>query len=216
MKRPAQQQRLPKSFYDRSTTIVARELLGKALIRRIAGERVAHGRRRSVWVGGLIVETEAYLPQNDPACHADRGQTSSNRSMFGQPGTLYVYPIHAKYCLNAVTESAGKGSAVLIRALEPVWGMDWMKASRGYDDLRRLTRGPAMLCQALQIDRRHDGISLVDSPEVMIADTAGVPRFEVVTTPRIGISKATDARLRFVIAGNRYASGKVTSVATTR
>ena len=205
-----------RSFYDRPTTIVARELLGKALVRRIQRSRTGDERGESKWIGGLIVETEAYLPEDDPACHADRGRTPSNRSMFGQPGTLYVYPIHAKHCLNAVTESAGKGSAVLIRAVQPIWGIDFMREVRGYDDPRRLTRGPGMLCQALQIDRRHDGISLVDSPELMIANPGGQQTLPIAVTPRVGISKATDSPLRFVIAGNRYASGKITPVSATR
>lgn len=205
MKRPAPRNRLPRSFYDRPTTIVARELLGKALIRHVDTNPLGVD-----WIGGLIVETEAYLSEDDPACHADRGPTPSNGSMFGLPGTLYVYPIHAKHCLNAVTESKGKGSAVLIRAVEPIWGINLMKANRGYDDLRRLTRGPGMLCQALQIDRRHDGISLIHGPELMIADPGNERRIEIAVTPRVGISKATDAMLRYVIAGNRYASGKLT------
>ena len=99
VQRPPLKDRLTRSFYARPTEDVARELLGKALIRRIEDR----------WIGGLIVETEAYLPNNDPACHASRGKTPSNSSMFEQPGTLYVYPIHAKYCMNAVTDSVGIG-----------------------------------------------------------------------------------------------------------
>ena len=197
--KPLRNDRLPRAFYDRQTEIVARQLIGKVIHRTIDGQQV----------GGRIVETEAYLPANDPACHASRGRTSSNASMFSQPGTLYVYPIHAKHCLNAVTESAGRGSAVLIRAIEPIWGIEIMKNNRGLEDLRRLTRGPGMLCQAMQIDRRFDGIDLVRSEEITISCYSEPSDFEIVTTPRIGISKAKTAPLRFVAAGNRFVSKKI-------
>ncbi len=157
----------------------------------------------------MIVETEAYLAENDPACHAIRGRTPSNSSMFGPPGTLYVYPIHAKYCMNAVTEAKGTGSAALIRAIEPIWGIDAMRSVRPYDDLRRLTRGPAMLCEALQIDRRCDGLYLTSDRDIFIANTAWNNEFQIVATPRIGISRATEPLLRFVVAGNRFVSGKI-------
>lgn len=195
LQRPPLKDRLTRSFYARPTADVARELLGKALLRRIQGR----------WIGGVIVETEAYLPVDDPACHASRGKTPSNASMFEQPGTLYVYPIHAKYCMNAVTESAGVGAAVLIRAVEPLWGLEAMIEHRGVDDVRRLTRGPAMLCQALRVDRDEDGCDLVRDSELAILDPSDTQP-DIVTTPRIGISKAVDKRLRFVVRGNRYAS----------
>ena len=130
---------------------VARDLLGMSLLRKI----------NSRWIGGRIVETEAYLSNDDLASHSVRGQTPSNASMFGPPGTLYVYPIHAKYCLNAVTQPTGTGSAVLIRALEPIWGIKHMRRHRQTDDVARLTRGPAMLCQALDVDRSLDLADLV-------------------------------------------------------
>lgn len=195
-RRPLLRDRLERSFYDRPTAQVACELLGKALLRRVDGR----------WIGGRIVETEAYLAGNDPACHANRGMTRSNASMFGPPGTLYVYPIHAKHCLNAVTEPAGVGSAVLIRAIEPMWGIDVMRANRGYDELRRLTRGPGMLCQALQIDRECDGVDLIRSRCVLIARYPDDSEFTVTTSPRIGIRQATEALLRFTIADNPFLS----------
>ena len=160
MKLPAKRDRLSRSFYDRPTDLVARELLGKALLRRLDGR----------WLGGWIVETEAYLPSGDLASHSARGKTPGNAAMFGPPGTLYVYPIHAKYCMNTVTEAEGFGSAVLIRAIEPVWGIEQMQENRGTDDLRRLSRGPAMLCQALGVDRSFDTVDLLDAKHIMIAD----------------------------------------------
>ena len=185
---------LPGSFYARSTEIVARELIGKALLHKVDGQ----------WIGGIIVETEAYLASDDPASHSARGQTKSNASMFASPGTLYVYPIHAKYCMNAVTGPIGEGTAVLIRALEPIWGIAAMQTSRGQQDLRRLTRGPAMLCQSLSVDRQHDGLCLVRNTGFRVACTGAEPN--VATTERIGISKAVDRQLRFVDQDSRYLS----------
>lgn len=185
---PTDKQRLPESFYDRPTPAVARELIGAALLRRVG----------DVWVGGWIVETEAYLAERDPASHSARGQTPSNAAMFARPGTLYVYPIHAKYCCNAVTESAGRGAAVLIRALEPVWGIERMMAARGHRDLKRLTRGPAMLCQALQIDRGDNGRFLVQDSDLSIFRQSEIKPRRLAATQRIGISKAQHRKLRFV------------------
>ena len=153
MKPPKLRRALPRKFYDRETVAVAKELLGKALISRVGG----------VLTGGVIVETEAYLSAGDPACHASRGQTKRNTSMFGPPGHLYVYMIHAKQCLNAVTEQSGRASAVLIRALEPIWGVDTMIARRRTHVVRDLTRGPARLCQALHVAKAQDDIQRAGS-----------------------------------------------------
>ena len=196
MKTPNKRDRLPRGFYDRSTEIVAQELLGKALLRKYGNH----------WMGGWIVETEAYLSSDDPSSHSHRGPTQSNASMFEHAGTLYVYPIHAKYCLNAVTEQKGKGSAVLIRAIEPVWGIERMIARRGLSDRRRLTRGPAMLCQALDVDRGLDGADLVSGSEITI--TGGQSSPVMTSSCRIGISRAQDLPLRFFIDGNWFVSGR--------
>jgi len=193
---PLDARRVSGSFYARSTVTVARDLIGKALLHRVADR----------WLGGWIVETEAYLHQRDPASHSARGKTASNASMFAAPGTLYVYPIHAKYCLNAVTEDEGRGAAVLIRALEPVWGLEQMMAARGHRDMRRLTRGPAMLCQALGIDRRHDGRCLLVDPDLGIFDPTRLSPRLVATTKRIGISKARHRNLRFVDPDSEHLS----------
>ena len=189
-KLPLQKDRLTREFYARPTEIVARELLGKCLVRRINRQ----------WVGGIIVETEAYLADGDPASHSARGKTKSNASMFRDAGTLYVYPIHAKYCMNAVTEISGRGSAVLIRAIQPQWGIQQMQSNRQSQDLKRLTRGPAMLCQALCVDRGDDGILIAHSRAPSHAS-------DVHATPRIGISKAIDEHLRFFYRGNPFVSG---------
>ncbi|NND99235.1 MAG: DNA-3-methyladenine glycosylase [Pirellulaceae bacterium] len=193
---PPRKNCLSRTFYDRPPSAVARDLLGKALLHKVD----------DAWIGGLIVETEAYLASDDPASHSARGKTPSNASMFDSPGTLYVYPIHAKYCLNMVTETKGRGSAVLIRAIEPVWGVDQMRIHRGYNSIKRLTRGPAMLCQALAVDRSHDGTHLLSSRDFRVADVAGDCESEVHVTPRIGVSRAQDRLLRFICAGNPFLS----------
>ncbi|MDM4017411.1 DNA-3-methyladenine glycosylase [Roseiconus lacunae] len=209
-------ERLPESFFQRETTKVARDLIGKVIAHYLDGD----------WVGGSIVETEAYLHSDDPASHSARGQTPSNASMFDRPGILYVYPIHAKHCLNAVTEAKGRGAAVLIRAIEPLWGIETMQRKRRQQDLRRLTRGPAMLCQALAIDRDDDGRCLVSDPNLGLFELKTAPTTvhsltmasidpratvstgppTIVATPRIGISKAQRLKLRFVDSRSRFLS----------
>jgi DNA-3-methyladenine glycosylase len=194
---PRLRRALPRVFYDRDTVAVAQDLLGKALVSRVDG----------LLTGGMIVETEAYLAVDDPACHAARGRTTRNATMFGPPGRLYVYGIHARHCLNAVTERPGRASAVLIRAVEPLWGVEAMSARRGTDVVRDLARGPARLCEALHVDLAHNGIDLTRRAEVSIH-----PWFEghvsVRATPRIGISQATDLMLRFFVDRNPFVSGR--------
>jgi DNA-3-methyladenine glycosylase len=191
---------LPRDFYARDPATVARELLGKRLVRESA-EGIAAGR---------IVEVEAYLSSRDPACHAHRGPSKKNATMFGPAGHAYVYMIHARWCLNAVTESAGLGSAVLIRAIEPLAGIELMQLRRGREDHLDLARGPARLCQSLAVTREHDGWDLTLGRELWIADDLdlnGAP-LAIARSPRIGISSATGRLLRFFVAGNRYVSGR--------
>ncbi len=199
---------LDRSFYERHPAEVARGLLGQAIISELGDEVV----------GGLIIETEAYLADQDPASHSFRGMTNRNRTMFGPPGGLYVYSIHAKYCLNAVTEAAGRGSAVLIRALEPLWGGEVMLARRGNVAIDELCRGPAKLCQALAVTRLADGEDLCRAEGVWISGGVNVPDELVVASPRIGISQAQDQLLRFFIdrhplvsGPRRFHAGKVSS-----
>lgn len=188
--------RLPRSFFRRDPAVVARELLGCAMLHCLDGE----------WLGGWIVETEAYLAEGDPACHAARGRGRSNASMFEPAGTLYVYPIHAKHCVNLVTENVGVGSAVLIRAIEPVWGIDAMMRNRNVSDLRRVTSGPGMICSAMGIDRSSDAMDVTHADDWLV--TGGHQVADRVTqTPRIGVSQAADLRLRFFVDGNRFVSG---------
>ncbi|QDV70569.1 3-methyladenine DNA glycosylase [Rosistilla carotiformis] len=189
---------LAPSFYRRPPEIVARALIGKTLLHR----------RDDQVVGGVIVETEAYLAQSDPACHAARGMTPRNRTMFGPEGRLYVYTIHAKYCLNAVTQRAGVGSAVLIRAIEPRWGIEVMQQRRGQHASDRLCRGPAMLCQAMGIDLQHDGVCLTETTTVWIGRSVQrIIASQIVTAPRIGISQAKEIPLRYFVRNSPFVSG---------
>ena len=192
---------LPRTFYARDPVPVGRDLLGKLLVRQTERGPVA----------GRIVEVEAYLSRRDPACHASRGLTPRNATMFGPAGHAYVYMIHARWCLNAVTEDVGLGSAVLIRAIEPLVGIDQMQARRGVDKLLDLARGPARLCQALDVTKTYDGWDLTLGRELWIADPPaginGAP-LRIVRSPRIGISSARHRLLRFSVADSPFVSGR--------
>lgn len=191
---------LPRAFYDRPTLDVARDLIGKTLLRRTA-EGVA---------GGLIVETEAYVAAIDPSAHAYRGQTPRNRSMFGEPGIAYVYRSYGiHYCLNVVTEGAGRASAVLIRAIRPQVGIALMRQRRGERAPDRdLARGPGRLCQALALTTADDGTDLLGSA-LWLTETPGLEgALPIATTPRVGITQAADWAWRFVVAGDPYVSAR--------
>lgn len=198
---------LPRAFYDRDVVEVARELLGRYLLRS----------HEDGLVGGRIVEVEAYLGRDDPANHAYRGPTRRNASMFGPPGCAYVYAIHSRWCLNAVTEPPGVPSAVLIRAVEPLVGLVLMQRRRrtragparhaAWPPTRDLARGPARLCEAFAIDRTFDGWALTRGEQLWIAPgDPGAARFEIATSGRIGVTSAHDAPLRFYIADSPLVS----------
>lgn len=187
---------LKPAFYRRSADLVAPKLLGCCLV-RVTPEGITTG-----W----IVETEAYLPDNDPASHAARGQTPSNRSMFAAPGTAYVYPIHAKHCFNVATDREGIGSAVLIRAVEPCCGDTVIESRRGTARRVDWCRGPARLCQAFAIDRQLDGRDMTTAETLWITQGLSPPRIS--RSPRIGVTSAQESPLRFFVDGNRYVSGR--------
>ena len=190
---------LAPAFYDRDPEQVARDLLGCIVACR-SPEGLTAGR---------IVETEAYLGPHDPACQAVAGRTRRTHWLFGPPGTAYVYFIYGvHWCLNAVTREEGFGSAVLIRALEPVEGIALMRERRGVARDRDLTNGPGKLCQALGITHAHDGLSLVTS-HLTIHGGAPLPDDRVALTPRIGITKAADWPLRWVVRESSFVSRRV-------
>ncbi|MBI2409314.1 MAG: DNA-3-methyladenine glycosylase [Gemmatimonadetes bacterium] len=188
---------LPRRFYDRETELVARELIGCVLECSRGGDIVR----------GIITETEAYLGEHDPACHAAVGRTRRTEGLYGPPGTAYVYFIYGMYwCVNAVTRAEGLPSAVLIRGVQPVHGIDIMRrrrqrAGRQVPD-KALADGPGKLCLALGIDGpTHHGADLVSGSTLRILRGAPVDDALVAVTPRIGISKAKDWPLRWVVRG---------------
>ncbi len=196
----------PPDFYDRDPRLVARELLGAVLECRTP-EGLASGR---------IVETEAYLGPHDPACHAVAGRTARTWHLHGPPGIAYVYRIYGMHwCFNAVTLPEGVGSAVLVRAVEPLDGLPLMRARRALRVAttraeRELTNGPGKLCAALGIDGRHDGLWLDgagnDAGALALRAGAPVPDDAVLVTPRIGITRAADWPLRYLVGDSPFVS----------
>ncbi len=178
-----------RQFFARSVHDIAPELIGATLL--------CDG------VGGVIVEVEAY-DHEDPAAHGFRGRTARNASMFGAAGHAYVYRSYGMHwCLNFVCEDVDVASAVLVRALEPVDGIETMRARRGVADDRLLCAGPGRLCQALGITREHDGLPL-DQPPFELRAREREP--DVVHGPRIGITKAAERPWRYGLAGSRFLS----------
>ncbi|HSH31889.1 MAG TPA: DNA-3-methyladenine glycosylase [Candidatus Saccharimonadales bacterium] len=187
---------LPQEFYQRDATTVARDLLGKLLTNQTAAEVTA----------GQIVETEAYLGSRDPASHAFRGQTPRTAVMFGPAGRAYVYFTYGMhYCFNAVTGPEGVAEAVLIRALEPVEGINLMRQRRGQADIRQLCSGPAKLVQALGITKTDSGVDLATGP-LQILDLKSYAPADIMAVPRIGIRQAAHLPLRFLLKGNTFVS----------
>lgn len=188
---------LPEGFYSRETALVARDLLGRILVHNSLQGPAA----------GMIVETEAYL-QGDPACHAHRGITPRNRAMFGPPGRAYIYFTYGMHhCFNVVTAAEGMGEAVLIRALEPLEGVDLMRRRRGRQRLAELCSGPARLVRAMGIDPGMYGHDLTREPLFLVRG-AEIPGEKVEVTARIGIKVAANLPLRFYIRGNSFVSKK--------
>ncbi len=190
---------LPRSFYDRDPRQVARELLGQFLLSY-------DGRDLT---GGRIVETEAYLGEQDPGSHASRGRTERNEQMWGPPGTAYVYFIYgAHHCLNIVTWPEGVAGAVLIRAIEPTVGVEVMARRRGVDKLRLLAAGPGRLCQALGITLADNGVDMTKPGRLWVAPGKAVADEDIEVTTRIGLppGKGDDLLLRYLIGGSRWVS----------
>jgi DNA-3-methyladenine glycosylase len=189
---------LARSFYERETVQVSRDLLGKVLVHGAGGHAAA---------GGVIVETEAYLGGDDLASHSAIGITNRTRVIFGPPGHAYVYLSYGMHeCLNLVAEPDGKAGCVLIRALEPTIGLDVMRARRPLArSARDLTSGPGKLTRALAITRGQDGVDVTRGDLIVCAPRVSVP-VEIEVSKRIGITKCADLPLRFTIKGNRFVS----------
>ncbi|MDR1452435.1 MAG: DNA-3-methyladenine glycosylase [Candidatus Margulisbacteria bacterium] len=181
---------LRQNFFERPTVELARALLGKDLV---------CGRLR-----GKIVETEAYLYRGDPGCHAHKGRTPRNAPMFGPAGRTYVYFIYGMYhCLNIVSGQTGEGEAVLIRALEPVKGLEIMQKNRGTKKIENLCSGPGKLTQAFGLTKKHNDLSLQTGP-LRIYDNKEKP--VILTSTRIGLNAGKELPLRFFIKGNKFVS----------
>jgi DNA-3-methyladenine glycosylase len=197
-------QALTRDFYEPNAARVARALLGHYLLRRTESEIL----------GGIIVETEAYLA-DDPACHGFRGETRRNRAMFGPPGHAYVYFIYGNhFCFNTVCSPPGVAEAVLVRAIEPLYGLESMQAARNGLEVKNLTNGPGKLCAALTISREHDHTDLCDTRSPVFIAWNPAAKSErarhgpIKETGRIGLSKAADRLLRFYLSGSAYVSRK--------
>jgi DNA-3-methyladenine glycosylase len=205
---------LDRKFFSRDPRRVARELLGKVLVRRNDARR-EDGRSDGPRLTARIVEVEAYLGENDPASHAAAGQTPRNAVLFGPPGHAYVYFIYGThYCLNVSCEPEGRAGGVLFRAVEPLTGVDEMAEARGIEihgpkDLPKLTSGPGRLAEAFGITRARDNATDLTSPasSLWIGDDGFRPR-RIRTTPRIGITQASDKPLRYIVDGNPFVSGR--------
>jgi DNA-3-methyladenine glycosylase len=193
--------KLPRSFYLRPTLHIAKELLGAFLVRKLKNEILI----------GKIVEVEAYLGEKDPASHAYRGRTQRNEVMFWQGGHLYVYFTYGMhFCCNVVTEREGRGRAVLLRAVEPIEGLETMAHNRGITlnaekDKQNLCSGPAKLCEAFGIARRENGIDLCGD-KIWIAEEAHQPQYAIVRTTRVGIRNGAEHKWRFCIKDNPFVS----------
>jgi DNA-3-methyladenine glycosylase len=193
---------MPRAFFERKPDSVARDVLGKLLVRRTGNALLA----------GRIVEVEAYFGAGDPAAHSAAGRTARNAVLFGPPGHAYVYFIYGMHsCLNISCEPTGQAGSLLVRALEPLQGLAQMAAWRGLTAQaapRLLTSGPGRLCQAFGITRAtHNGIDLLSTDSDLQLRDDGYGTQSILATPRIGITKAAERPLRFLISGNPYVSG---------
>ena len=180
---------LPREFYLRDTVSVAKELLGKRIVRKIGRAEIS----------GIITETEAYRHKDDPASHAHRNITERNKVMFGEVGISYVYFTYGMYyCFNVVAKNKKtKAGAVLIRAIHPEKGIKTMQKNRKQDNMKNLTNGPAKLTQALQITKEQYGLDLTSDSKLYI--TEGINKKKIISSPRIGIKEATDKLWNFKI-----------------
>jgi len=196
---------LPVSFYHKPTTVVARNLVGTTLV------RIIKSRDETVRLAGTIVETEAYGFDDDLASHACMGPTPRNRVMFGEVGRAYVYFTYGNhFCLNVSARSPKvHAGAVLIRAIEPVQGIEMMRQFRPVDDILCLTSGPGKLTQALKITSALNGVDMTDSTSELYIESGKKKPDQIIATPRIGITRATDKEWRFVDPSSPYVSRRI-------
>jgi len=187
---------LPRSFYERDTSEVARALLGKILVHR------GHGGITN----GKIVETEAYYGEGDPASRASRGKTKMNEIMWGLGGRAFVYVVHGNCLFNVTAEREGVPGAVLVRALEPLEGIELMQKRRGTKLEKELTSGPGKLTKAMAITRAHHGLDLTNSHSELVIVEGEPQDFVIGSSHRIGVSADLERKLRFYMDGNPFVS----------
>jgi len=190
--------KLPKNFYTRGTLVVAKDLIGKILV---------HNNIKGT-ISGIIVETEAYTGKDDPSSHSYIGKTKRNEVMFDEGGKVYVYFTYGNhYCFNVVTGKKEQGNAVLIRAVEPLRGIEIMKKNRKTDDIYNLTNGPGKLAQAFGINKELYGEDLLGD-KIFIAKPEVDIKLKIIKSPRIGISRNVEKLYRFFVDGNPFVSRK--------
>ncbi|MEM1566850.1 MAG: DNA-3-methyladenine glycosylase [Candidatus Bathyarchaeia archaeon] len=187
---------LPRSFYERDPATVAKELLGKVLVRRLANQVLS----------GKIVETEAYYGKDDPASKAYKGRKTFNEPMFREAGRTFIYMVHGKWLLNIVAHPKGEVGAVLIRALEPIQGVEIMKKNRKTSNVKELANGPGKLTKALAITKELNGVDVTDKESALIITEGGKEGFDVCASHRIGVKADLPQDLRFYIKGNLFVS----------
>jgi DNA-3-methyladenine glycosylase len=187
---------LPRSFYERDPAIVAKELLGKILVRRLGSE----------FLSGKIVETEAYYGENDPASKAYKGRKEFNALMFFDVGKAFIYMVHGNWLLNIVAHIRGGVGAVLIRALEPMEGVETMQRNRKTKSLNKLTSGPGMLTKALAINKALNGVDVTEAGSELLIIEGENGNFQIGSSQRIGVKMDLPQNLRFFIKENKFVS----------
>ncbi|MCP8322706.1 MAG: DNA-3-methyladenine glycosylase [Candidatus Methylarchaceae archaeon HK02M2] len=188
---------LDRAFYEKETVTAAKDLLGKILVKRTSKGNII----------GRIVEVEAYRGSDDPASHAYRGKTDRNYLMFGNGGHAYIYFIYGNhYCFNVTAKIGDDPGAVLVRALEPIEGINLMQMNRQVKDMKSLTDGPGKLTKAMNITMRHNGADLTKGEELFLCEPKEIENFTIVSTKRIGIRSGIDKLWRFYIKDNMFVS----------
>jgi DNA-3-methyladenine glycosylase len=187
---------LQREFYERDPATVAKELLGKTLVRKVDSEILS----------GKIVETEAYYGERDPASRAYKGKMKFNELMYAKPGRTFIYMVHGNWLLNIVAHPRGEVGAVLIRAMEPIQGTQTMQKNRNVKDIRNLTSGPGKLTKALAITKELNGIDITKRESNLTITEGKDEEIEISSSHRIGVRKDLPQKLRFFIKGNKFVS----------
>jgi len=187
---------LPREFYERAPALVAKDLLGKVLLRKLNSEILS----------GKIVETEAYYGEKDPASRAYRGRKMFNELMFMDVGKTFIYMVHGNWLLNIVAHLKGGVGAVLIRAIEPIQGIEIMRKNRNVKDIRNLANGPGKLTKALAVTKELNGIDVTRRNSQLVVVEGERESFEVCSSHRIGVKVDLQQELRFFIMGNKFVS----------